>query len=79
MTEVSRSHEAEGLAALGICESLVVALTELKIISEQDARDLLADVATAHTNAAATSGAPERHQAVVDIVQRIIAGKNGVR
>ena len=79
MSEASHSHDAEGLAALGICELLVVALTELKIITEQDARDLLADVATAHTNAAATSGAPEKHEAVVEIVQRIIAGKNGVR
>jgi hypothetical protein len=79
MTETSRSCDAEGLAALGICESLVLALTERKIISQQEALDLLADVATTHTNCAATSAAPERHQAVVEIVQRIIAGKNGAR
>lgn len=79
MTQAARSLDAEGLAALGICESLVLALTELKIISEHDARDLLADVATAHTNAAAGSATPERHQAVVEIVQRIIAGRNGTR
>jgi hypothetical protein len=78
ITAASRAPDAEGLAALGICESLMVALTELKIISQQDARDLLADVATAHANAAATSAAPAKHQAVVEIVQRIIAGKNGV-
>ena len=67
------------MAALGICESLLLALTDLKIIGEQDARDLLTDVATTHDEAASTSHAPEKHKAVIDIVQRILAGKNGVR
>ncbi len=78
MTQHIRSVDAEGLAALGICESLMNALTDLKIISEQDARDLLNDVATTHTNAATASMAPEKHQAVVDIIRRILAGKNAV-
>jgi hypothetical protein len=77
MVQAARTHDAEGLAALGICESLVLALTELKIISELNARDLLTDVSTAHSNAAVASVAPERHQAVVAILQRILAGKNG--
>jgi len=72
-------NAAEGLAALSICESLLVALTDLKIISEKDAHDLLSDVATAHNEAATLSHTPEKHQAVVEIVQRILAGKNGVR
>jgi hypothetical protein len=70
---------ADGTAALGICESLLLALIDLKIISEQDVRDLLSDVATAHTEAATGSQAPEQHQTVVEIVQRILAGKNGLR
>ena len=79
MTEQSRLNDADGTAALGICESLLLALTDLRIISEQDARDLLTDVATTHSGAASASQTPERHQAVVGIVQRILAGKNGVR
>ena len=79
MTEHARIDEADGTAALGICELLLLALTDLKIISEQDARDLLTDVATTHNEAAADSQTPEKHQAVVAIVQRILAGKNGVR
>jgi hypothetical protein len=78
MTE-TRSLNAEGLAALGICESLVLALTDLKVISEQSARDLLKDVATTHTDAAAVSTTPDVHRAVVTIVERILAGKNGSR
>lgn len=78
MIQPIRSLDAEGLAALGICESLVLALTELKIISEKDARDLLNDVAVTHADEASTSATPEKHQAVVDIIRRILAGKNGV-
>lgn len=79
MTERKPLSSAEGMAALGICESLLVALTDLKIISEMDARDLLADVTTAHGEAATTSQSPEMHLAVIAIVQRILDGKNGMR
>ena len=78
MTEHVRFHEADGMAALGICESLLLALTDLNIISDKDARGLLTDVASTHAEAAATSSAPAKHQAVVEIVQRILAGNNGV-
>lgn len=79
MAQHARFNEAEGLAALGICESLLIALADLKIISEKDARDVLTDVATSHSEAATTALAPQNHLAVVDIVKRIMAGKNGVR
>jgi hypothetical protein len=68
-----------GAAALGICESLLLALTDLKVISDEDVRSLLTDVATANSEAATTSQTPEQHHAVADIVQRILAGKNGLR
>jgi hypothetical protein len=79
MTEHARLHDADGTAALGICESLLLALTELKVISELDARDLLTDVVTTHSEAAATGVTPEKHQAVVAIVRRILDGEDGVR
>ncbi|RPH47073.1 MAG: hypothetical protein EHM84_08580 [Lysobacterales bacterium] len=79
MTEHVQFSDAEGMAALGICESLLLALTDLKILSERDARDLLTDVVSTHNEAAAASQTPEKHQAVVGIAQRILAGKNGMR
>jgi hypothetical protein len=79
MTEHARSNAADGTAALCICESLLLALTDRKILSEEDARNLLMDVATAHTEAATLSREPEKHQAVLEIIQRILTGKNGVR
>lgn len=47
--------------------------------AHERAPDLLTDVATAYDEAATASQTPERHQAVVEIVQRILAGKNGMR
>jgi hypothetical protein len=79
MPDQARRDSAAGMAALGICESLLLALTDLKIINEQDARDLLADVSATHKEAATTAQSPDRHQAVIEIIERILAGKNGMR
>lgn len=72
------ARDAKGAAALGICESLLIALIDLKIISDANVRDLLTDVMTANVEAGTLSRTPERNQAVVEIVERIIAGKNGL-
>jgi hypothetical protein len=79
MTEPLRSSDADGTAALGICESMLLALSEAKVLSEKDTRDLLTDVVSSHQNAADASANPGKHEAVIAIVQRILAGKNGVR
>jgi hypothetical protein len=75
----ARFRDADGLAALGICESLLLALTDTKVISEQEAHDLLAHVVTTHHEAASTSPTPEKNRAVVEIVQCILADNNGLR
>jgi hypothetical protein len=79
MPKHARYQDAKGMAALGICESLLLALADLNVLTEKDVRGLLTDVATTHNEAAAGSRTPEQHQAVVEIVQRILAGKNGLR
>lgn len=79
MEDASSLSCNDGAAALSICESLLLALTDLKVISDEDMRGLLTDVATANTEAAASSSTPQMNLAVVAIVQRILAGKNGLR
>ena len=80
MTGHTRFSEADGIAALSAyAKSLILALTDLKVISEQDVRDSLTDVVTTNSEAASASQMPEKHQAVVAIVRRILAGKDGVR
>ena len=69
MTDNAQFNAGEGMAALGICESLLLALTDLKIITEEDARDLLADVVTTHNEASTASLTPEKNLAVVAIVE----------
>ena len=70
-------HEPSATAALGICESLLLSLIDLKVISAEVAHGLLSDVITTHTNAAELSEAPQKHQAVAEIVQRILIGTVG--
>ena len=48
-----------GSAALGICESLLLALTDRKLIPEKDARDLLTDVVTTHGEAETAAAASD--------------------
>ena len=69
---------AAGYAALAICESLLLALTDLKIMAEQDARDLLTDAAAAHRQASGNSPTPGLNDAVAAIIERILAGKNSL-
>jgi hypothetical protein len=69
---------AAGYAALAICESLLLTLTDLKIMAEQDARDLLTDAVSAHRQAGGSSPAPELNVAVAAIIERILAGKNSL-
>ena len=79
MTTHVRFTDADGTAALGICESLLLALTDGKVISEMDARDLLTDVVTSHQAAVVASEFPDKHHAVIAILKRILEEKNGLR
>lgn len=71
MTNPTTLSQAHGLAALALCESLLLALKEREIISDRDLRGILTDVLTAHTEASTVSETPEVHHAVIQIVQGI--------
>ena len=75
----SEYQTASGLAALSICESLLVSLRDLKIIGEKEVVGLLKDASAAHRNAVASAQDPKTHHAAADVIDRIIAGKNSVR
>ena len=76
MKDVAGLTDAEGLAALGICESLLLALLNSKSSANETCVIVLTDVATTHSEASLLARRPELHRAVVAIVQRILAGKN---
>ena len=68
----------EGLAALSICESLLLALGDLSVLSAKDIDGVLQDVAETHRNAAElTTGADAAlHRGVAAHAERIMAGGN---
>jgi hypothetical protein len=83
MATVVEMHDAAaGMAALSICESLMLALGDLKLISEHQAIGIIRDAATAHqaaSDAATSEQTTALHLEVVGILNKIIAGGNSVR
>ncbi len=69
---------ASGIAALSICESLLIALSDLKIMAGQETAGVLKDAATAHRNAGGTGREAAMHLEVAASIERIIAGGNSV-
>jgi hypothetical protein len=69
---------AAGRAALSICESLLIAMQDLKIMSERDARDVLQDAATAHQEAGRTSDQADLHKRVAGIIDAMFTRATGL-
>ena len=70
---------AAGVAALSICESLLLAMGDLKIIGANDAVGVITDAADAHRGAGESAQDKALHLEVTAILDRIIAGGNSVR
>ena len=70
---------AAGLAALSICESLLLALGDSKVMGEQEIVGIISDAADAHRFAGGSARAISLHTEVTAILDRIIAGGNSVR
>lgn len=67
-----------GAAALAICESLLLALNDRKILPEREIVGILTDAAEAHTNALGLGGDDAMHEAVVALINEIINGGHSV-
>ncbi|MCZ0814283.1 MAG: hypothetical protein ACQEVT_18290 [Pseudomonadota bacterium] len=71
--------EVTAVAALTICESLLMALNDRDILPEHQIVGVLRDAAAAHSNDPGEDGQGELHSAVADLINRIIDGGNSVR
>ena len=69
---------AAGLAALAICESLLLALSDLKIIGARETRGVLEDAAAAYRIVGDSTEATALNLEIVAILDRIIAGRNSI-
>lgn len=67
-----------GIAALTICESLLLALNDRNVLPEREIVGILRDAASAHAPAP-ESGDPAMHAAVAALITKIIDGGNSVR
>ena len=76
MTDIK--HTAAGLAALSVCESLLLALGDLKALSRKDLVGVLEDAAAAHRGAGATAQEVAVHREAAAILERIMAGRNAL-
>lgn len=68
-----------GMAALSICEALLLALNDHELLPENEILGVLRDAAATHENAGGTDSEKETHQAVAELINQIIAGGNSVR
>lgn len=68
-----------GHAALSMCESLLIAMIDLEVMSEKDIRGLLEDAAAAHHEASSNSANSDLHQEVAALIDHIVAGGNSMR
>jgi hypothetical protein len=69
---MAAQDEAAGLAALSICESLMIALVEKGVLSLDEARGVLEDAAAAHQNIDIVDGVAAPHQSASLIIERLI-------
>jgi hypothetical protein len=68
-----------GMAALSICEALLLALNDAGILPEKEIMGVLSDAAATHENAVGSETDVERHRAAAALIRNIIAGGNSVR
>ncbi|WP_308434867.1 hypothetical protein, partial [Paracoccus aerius] len=76
---MSTANEYAGLAALSICESLLLAMNDAELLPENEIMGVLRDAAAAHENAIGTEVNRKEHRAAADLINAIIVGGKSVR
>lgn len=71
--------DVAGNAALAICESLLLALNDRKILPEHEIVGILQDAAAVHRNDPGTDDQADMHRAVAELIGCILKGGNSVR
>ncbi len=70
-----KNSDAAGHAALSICESLLLALVELKVLRESDLRGILEDAAATHRGATGTAKDAAVHRAAAKLIEKLRADR----
>ena len=76
---MSEFSGAAGHAALAICESMLLSLTENKVIDATEAKAILQDAAAAHRNAIPLLADGAAHDQAATLIEAILERGNSVR
>ncbi len=76
---MSIQNDTSGMAALTICEALLLAINDHNILPEVEIVGVLRDAASTHDNAVGSDSEMKTHRAVAALINRIIDGGNSVR
>jgi hypothetical protein len=76
---MSEKTDHSGMAALTICEALLLAMNDHKLLPEHEIMGILRDAAASHENAVGTDEETQKNLAVAALINRIITGGNSVR
>lgn len=73
------SMDIQGAAALSICESTLICLGDLGILGAADIVGILEDAKSAHVAVPVQVSTQTDHQAVHNLIDRIIKGGNALK
>ncbi len=73
------TNQLSGMAALSICEALLLAMNDHKLLHESEIVGVLRDAASTHASAIGPEVDEEKHQAVAALINLIIAGGKSFR
>lgn len=68
---MTSEEEAAGMAALSICESLVIAMVEKGLLTVEEARGVLEDAAAAHLRQEMPEPVIRRQEMAVRFIERL--------
>lgn len=71
---MSGQKDYSGMAALSICEALLLAMNDHKLLPEREIVGLLEDAVTTHNNADVSKAEHEKHVAIARMINQIIEG-----
>ena len=76
---MSNQNDYSGMAALTICEALLLAMNDHNLLPEEEILGVLHDSAPTHEDGVGSEDEMQAHRAVAALIIRIIAGGNSVR
>ncbi len=71
---MSDNHDPAGMAALSICEALLLAMNDRNLLPEKEIVGILQDAAATHENANGTEAKKRTHVAAANLINDIIGG-----